>query len=190
MATLLNVSASAMAAVSADKVKVAYVYQLTKFVTWPNFSSESFNNSSSNASTNTSKNTSNKRSFRFCVLGDASINHLFFSLSRRTKTGVPIVVETLKTLDDLSQCHILYFSKTSAFSFEAVFRRVSALPILTVSSVPNFIKRGGIIGFVVSNNKVRLEINRESARQARIKLSAKLLEVATRVIDVAEELQP
>jgi hypothetical protein len=40
-----------------------------------------------------------------------------------------------------------------------------------------------MIGFVIHDNNVRLEVNVAAARQSRITISAKLLEVALNIID-------
>lgn len=50
--------------------------------------------------------------------------------------------------------------------------------ILTVSEISQFVKKGGMIGFVVRNGKVKLQINIDHAKQAGLVISAKLLEIA------------
>ena len=51
----------------------------------------------------------------------------------------------------------------------------------TVSNVPKFSQRGGMIQFVVEANKVRFEVNLASAERAGLSLSSELLKVATTV---------
>lgn len=154
--------------VSADKIKAAYIYQLTQFVTWPNSSSAN-----------------NK--VTICVLGQESITQELDPLNQSQQDEGFIRVRHLKTLRDASDCQILYIAKNKNHQLEAVFRYLQNgshdKPILTVSSIPNFAINGGIIGFVINNNKVRLEINPARARHANIKLNAKLLEVAIIVRD-------
>ena len=57
------------------------------------------------------------------------------------------------------------------------------MKVLTVSDVPEFCERGGIIGLVKKDDKVRFEVNRAAADRAQLVLSSELLKVATKVID-------
>lgn len=56
------------------------------------------------------------------------------------------------------------------------------LPVLTVGGAEQFVDQGGGVGFVVEGGKLRMEINVEVLRRARLKPSAKLLEVAARLV--------
>jgi len=53
--------------------------------------------------------------------------------------------------------------------------------ILTVSDMPAFSRRGGMIQFVLEGDKVRFEINLTKAETAKLTLSSELLKVATTV---------
>jgi hypothetical protein len=46
----------------------------------------------------------------------------------------------------------------------------------------NFAQGGGMIGFLLEDNKVRFEINLEAAERAKLKISARLLALAKTVI--------
>ena len=143
-----------------SKIKAAYIYQLTHFVTWPEISG------------------STKTTFTICVLGKDSISKELAPLNQRKNGALTFKVSRPKTIQDSSNCNILYVAKTEKRRLKSILRNSSNKPILTVSSIPGFITKGGIIGFVILDNKVRLEINRATACHADIELSAKLLEVA------------
>jgi hypothetical protein len=49
---------------------------------------------------------------------------------------------------------------------------------LTVGDADNFAYQGGIVGFYVEAGRIKLEINPDAARAAKLRISAKLLEVA------------
>jgi hypothetical protein len=55
-------------------------------------------------------------------------------------------------------------------------------PILTLGDSPGFVQAGGMIGFVVHENNVRLAVNLHAAHRAGFSISAKLLEVALNII--------
>jgi len=50
--------------------------------------------------------------------------------------------------------------------------------VLTVGETDRFAQSGGVINFILEENKVRFEINSETAARARLKISSKLLALA------------
>ena len=55
--------------------------------------------------------------------------------------------------------------------------------VLTVSDIDKFARRGGTVQFVVDDSKLRFVINTKNAEKARLKISSKLLKLATVVDD-------
>jgi hypothetical protein len=53
--------------------------------------------------------------------------------------------------------------------------------VLTVSDMPGFTRRGGMIQFVLDGDKVRFEINLASAENAKLVFSSELLKVAASI---------
>jgi hypothetical protein len=53
--------------------------------------------------------------------------------------------------------------------------------VLTVSDIPQFCQRGGMIQFVLQGDRVRFEVNLAAAQHAGLSLSSELLKVATTV---------
>ena len=60
--------------------------------------------------------------------------------------------------------------------------------MLTVGEADHFARRGGMIGFFLEDNRVRLEVNRGAAERAGLRLSSKLLAVA-RLVKSAEAVE-
>ena len=54
--------------------------------------------------------------------------------------------------------------------------------MLTVGESEHFVQDGGMIGFLLEENKIRFEINLEAAEHAKLKLSSRLLALAKRVL--------
>jgi len=61
--------------------------------------------------------------------------------------------------------------------------RLKTLPILTVGESEAFGRAGGIAWFRLEGNKLRFAINLDAARRAGLKISSRLLGVATVVTD-------
>ncbi len=137
-----------------QKIKVAYIYNFTKFITWPEYPGDSFN---------------------FCILGKDRFGSLFNSLESKTAFGMPIKLVRLQKLAPADHCHILFLGDRLETN---IIKLAPYTGILTVSEKSQFVQHGGIIGFVIRNGKVKLQINMKRAEQAGLVISAKLLEIA------------
>ena len=75
-------------------------------------------------------------------------------------------------------CHLLFVSQSESGKLGKILAGLKGRPILTVGESDRFCQNGGIIQFVIVENKVRFIINQDAARAANIKLSATLLDLA------------
>ncbi len=90
----------------------------------------------------------------------------------------PIVVQRGKRVEELERCHVIFISQSEKSKVADIVSRIGNKPILTVSSLDGFARRGGVIGFFLEGNKVRFEINPSRAASCGLKLSSQLLGVA------------
>lgn len=154
LSLVLNPAARAMADGLETKVLAAYLYNFTRFVEWPPSTSDEL---------------------RLCVWDDPEVTGLLQALAKRRSQGRPLRV--LAAESDAPSCQLLYFGADTA----RVTERLGALrgkPVLTVSAQPDFIARGGMIGFYRAEGKLKVEINPRAVEQAGLRVSAKLMEVA------------
>jgi len=93
-----------------------------------------------------------------------------------------IVVRRIAHPQGLEKCRILFIGASEANRLVSILVIAERNSILTVSDMPGFSERGGMIGFVTQQDRVRFEVNRGAAEQAGLNLSCELLKVATRVI--------
>lgn len=101
--------------------------------------------------------------------------------------GHPFVVKHLKWKDEIKGCNILFVSASEAPHLDELFRAIRGLPILTIGDTPGFAQRGGMINFVLEDNRVRFDIDLQAARQADINISSRLLALARIVPDVTPD---
>jgi hypothetical protein len=113
------------------------------------------------------------------VLGENPFGGSLAAMTRSRSVGKrPLVVREISDVDEAAQCHMVFI----AASERRLAGRLTALApagVLTVGEVDGFAERGGIIQFTLENNRVRFLINPAAAAQARLQISAKLLDVAT-----------
>jgi len=122
------------------------------------------------------------------ILGTDPFGNLIDRIVENKKIGARgIVVKRLKwgtDLKDLKECKILFVGASEKAHLDDLVQIVKSLPILTVGETPGFAERGGVIRFVLEDNRVRFEINVEAARQADLTISSRLLTLA-RIIQQA-----
>ena len=95
--------------------------------------------------------------------------------------GRGFVVKRLKwgsDVKDLRDCKILFVSASEKAHMDELLQMVKGLPVLTVGETPGFAERGGVIRFVLEDNRVRFEVNVEAAHQAELTISSRLLTLA------------
>lgn len=146
------------------KVKAVYLYNFTKFVSWPDPTLPG-----------------DTQTLNICVLGKNPFGSLLEPITHMKTQGRTITIENIEDVRALEtkSCQILFISASGQGAIAELLRKTAPMHILTVSDMDGFAHHDGIIGFVVKDDKVRLEINLGAARKAGLTISAKLLEIAT-----------
>lgn len=99
-------------------------------------------------------------------------------LKGKNVNGRGFEVRHLKYGMDLKGCNILFISTSEAAHLDDILKTLKGQPVLTIGEMDHFAQRGGIINFIVEDNKVRFEINPDAAKQADINISSRLLSLA------------
>src|SRR3989442_1967878 len=152
-------------------IKAGFIYNFAKFVEWP-----------------TATFAQPDSPIVIGVLGTDPFGNLIDRIVENKKIGARgLVVKRLKwnaDLKDLKECKILFVGSSEKERLDDLLQIVKSVPILTVGETPGFAERGGVIRFVVEDNRVRFEINVEAAHQADLTISSRLLTLA-RIIQQA-----
>ena len=141
-----------------DKIKTAFLVNFIKFVEWP----DSMFGSPGDP-------------YQIALVGNDSIEAALKGVNGMTVSGRRVVVRKVSDLSSLERYHILFVCESEKGKVDRVIGAVKKLHVLTVSDIDDFARRGGTIGFFRESNRIMFEINEESAREAGLKLSAKLL---------------
>ena len=113
------------------------------------------------------------------VLGEGKFGgELAKTVEGKNIQGRPILIRQIQTPEDSGKCHILFIGSSEKAGLVEILKRIKTKPVLTVGETDQFMEQGGVINFVKKEGKVRLEINLEAARQAKLEISSKLLSVA------------
>ena len=149
------------------QVKAAFLYNFAKFVEWP---SQVFPGPTT--------------PFRICVLGRDPVGDALTSIVQgKSISGHAILSSQVQSPAEARSCHVLFLSQSDSENLKQGLDRLRDLPILTVGDSADFLALGGMINFVLEQDRVRFEINLAAAERHHLKLSSKLLAVA-RVVNV------
>jgi hypothetical protein len=149
---------------SESAVKAAYLFHFAQFVRWP-------------ATAHVAG-----QPFTICVVGEDPFGRILdTTVAREVIDGHRITVKRVERVTRATGCHIAYVGDMEEERIDGVIRTLASTPALTVSDLPRFIARGGILQFVSINNRVRFEINLGAADAAGLVLSSELARVASAV---------
>ena len=147
-------------------VKAAFLYNFAKFVEWP---PEAFPNPTS--------------PITLCILSEEGFQSVLEqTLIGKTAQGRSLVVRRWGTsLQDALQCHIVFVSFAKRGAIGDLLRATKGMSVLTVGEIDGFAQRGGMVNFVILENKIRFEVNDLSAKTSGLRISARLLQLAVNV---------
>ena len=147
------------------QVKAAYLYNFARFIQWPS-------RPPGQAGT----------PFAICVVGADPIGpELDRAVPAAPVQGGPVHVRHLSDAKDVVQCQILFIGAAYERALPAFVAAIGTADVLTVSDMPRFTQRGGMVQFVTDGRRVRFEVDLRPARVAGLSFSSELLRVARQV---------
>lgn len=119
----------------------------------------------------------------FCVLGASETGDRMLGLLHdKTVHGQRIRATRVPHGPDRAHCDALYIPESYAAHAPAVLKQYEHGQTATISDSPSFVNAGGVIGFVVVDDRLRFDVNERAAAKKRLKISAKLLELARNIV--------
>jgi hypothetical protein len=165
--TLCTVSSARLAAQSKlageYEVKAAFLYNFAKFIDWP-----------------TSSFATAQSPFSICIVGVDPFGHAMDEALQGKMVGThPVVVERVKGLAELRHCQMAFISSSETPRLAEILESLKGSSVLLVGESHGFATAGGTIEFAIEQDRVRFLINPDAAEGAGIKVSSKLLALAT-----------
>ena len=164
--------AVAAEALTEVQVKAAYVYNFVKYVEWP---AGAFATAQSPVV--------------LCVAAGDGLRGALAAIDGKQAQGRALQLRRAVRPDEFRSCHILFVPESEERVAGELLRKAGSLPVLTVGEHDGFAAAGGVIGFVVRDDRVQFEINPDAAARADLKVSSRLLQLATIVRDARRSLR-
>lgn len=147
------------------QVKAAFLFNFAKFVEWP---ADAFETPQAPVA--------------ICVLGQdpfgESLDHL---VRGETVNGRRLVVRRPRQFLEVRDCQIVFLAGSESGYQNQILSALEGASVLTVGEDEGFLTDGGVIRFLLEQNRVRFDINLIAAETNRLKLSSKLLRLARSV---------
>ena len=144
-------------------MKAAYIYNFALFTEWP------------------ADLVPASAPFVMCVLGDAAVGEALEQVVKgRVLAGHKMAVSRVARPETQGACHILYMSGVTVGQMTQLVAGLHDLPVLTISDLEGFTEAGGMAQFFFENGRLRFSVQLRSAEKARLRISSRLLTLATR----------
>lgn len=146
------------------KLKAAFLFHFSQFVDWP---ANSF--------------ADNQAPFVIGVLGKNPFGaDLDQTIHGKIVGSRKLMVREFGSIAEATNnCQILFISSSEQQKFPEIISSLAGSKILTVGEADNFGDAGGMIHFVLEGTKIRFRVNEGAAIRSGLKISAKLLSLAS-----------
>jgi hypothetical protein len=151
------------------QVKAAFLYKFAGYVEWP-----------ANAFP------AHDSPVTIGVYGDEALARDLTELVKgRTSGGRPVAIVRLKAVDPLPDVRVLFVARSQTEDLSEIAEAARGKPVLIVAEDEFAIGNGAMINFVLSNGRVRFEVDLLAVSHGSIALSSRLLAVAQQVLPEA-----
>ena len=138
-------------------VRAAFLFNLTKYVSWP----------------------SPHEHLVICVVGSEDIGRVLKQILDGKRSDGRAMEVILRSPDaDLNDCDELYLSDVSPATVRAILNRTASRSVLTVSDSERFVRSGGMVALVRSGDQIQIEVNLAELRKRQLTMSSRLLRIA------------
>jgi len=138
-------------------VRAAFVFNLTKYVSWP----------------------ADKKRLVIGVVDEGSMGSVLKQiLEKKVSSGREISIVVRPSEAELRDCDVVYFSESSAARIQSYLNRIGSDSILTVGESDQFARAGGTVSLVRSGDQIEIEVNLAALRKCKLEMSSRLLKLA------------
>lgn len=150
--------------VEESQVKAAFLFHFAELVDWPADTSD------------------RDRSLNICVFDDDPQRHELQSTLEGKLIGVRVLhIRLVSDPQAIPGCKILFLSHDEGRRQPDILRDLRDQPVLTVGESDSFLSDGGMIRFHLESDRIRFDINLTAAESSHLKISSRLLLLATSV---------
>lgn len=146
-------------------LKAAFLYRFLDYVEW---------------SHNTQGNNNIAGPMKVAILGKSEMYAPLMEISRDKRTGPRTLnIRQISSVTEIGASDVVFVSRNYKFGIDAVTSRLRNSPALIISERKGDVDKGSHINFLISDNKLKFEVNLKAAASSGIKIRSQLLQHAT-----------
>jgi hypothetical protein len=142
------------------RLKAAFLYNFALFTEWP---------------------ADVGRALNLCVYGHDPFGKEIDGLQGKEINERSLVVKHRDKGESLTECQIVFISASETRDLEQILGELRGKPVLTIADSVGAARAGTVLNMAVAQSKITFEANLQVARAAGLRLSSKLLRLATEV---------
>jgi hypothetical protein len=164
-------------------IKAAFLYNLTKFVDWPE-----------------NKISDPNEPITIGVVGKDLFADAFDSMADKHVKGKKLLIKKFqglsqlrsqidsdsdllhRNIDSWRECHLLFICSSESKDFQEILKSIAGYSVLTVGEIENFIDAGGVVNLVPKQERTIFEVNLVAARREHLRINSDVLRLARRII--------
>ena len=147
--------------------KASFIYNFTKFIQWPKKTYSKIG----------------KTGWNLCLIGKDPFGSILDNTAEKLfQKGKVLNLKREVSLSKISQCSILFISKSEKSRLSKIVAHAKGFPILIIGDTPGYAESGVGINFFNQGSKIRFDINKKAIEVAGLEISSELLELA-RIVD-------
>lgn len=139
---------------NAYAMKADFLYRFIDYVRWKNYSKS--------------------QTFKIAVLDESPITPLLINIAKNKK----IEVKEYKDINTIGSCNILFIPHNSNTPIETIISKFMDRPVLIVTEHDGYGKKGAHMNFIMTDNKLKFEVNLKAINKSGIGISSFLLQHA------------
>lgn len=142
-----------------NRLRAAFMFNFARFTEWPAEPAQS--------------------GFDLCVHAPAPLAELISNeLQGKQVRGETVRVRRVVQPEAVTSCRVLYFKSADEGLSEGWINALTSQPILLVGEGRSFLQAGGMVGFFLSEGRLRFAINPARVRAGGLTMSSRLLGLA------------
>jgi len=142
------------------KVHANIIYRFTKYIEWPE----------------------NKLAGDFVIgiVGDSPLYEELGALTANKSVGNRrIVIKRLSASAAVYTCQILFIGQEESHSLKRIAQLTADQPVLLITEENGLAKKGACINFIIVDDRLKLEINKNNVLSRNLNIASELLKLAT-----------
>ena len=141
------------------RIHSVFIYNFTKYIQWPS--------------------SAQSGDFVIGVLGNSPMVQSLEKLASERKIGNrSMVIKKFNSVDQVSQCHMLFIPENNSNDLEAALAKIGGQSTLIMTERQGLGSRGSGINFIVVDGKQKFELNKAATEKAQLKVSNELTSLA------------